>query len=174
MAISKKDERTIRKIMMESFHEIQSDRLFRDTAKEKYKQTERRLRAYPLLKKNIERYEMDIEDIKHEDLRRSTDIVLYRTAGGGMKADIEEIREIKILNLKQKIIRDETEIKEVDAALETVKNDEYFSIIDLKYFQNLKHEEIAEMLECDTSTIGRNKGRMVNHMALVLYGSDAL
>lgn len=172
MALSKKDEEKIKQAVYQSVNLIAKE--LRDVPKDKYKHTEKRLYAYPVLKRNIKRYKLDIEDIRHEDIRKSKDIVLYTTAGGGTQPDIEELRAAKILLIEQKIARDEKEIVEIDIALQEIKNDEYFNIIPMKYIEKISNEEIAQELHCDMRTIGRHKSRLIKEISLGLYGADAL
>ena len=139
------------------------------------KLTMKRLYSYPLLKKNIERYRLDIEDIKKEDMGKSKSIVMFYThSGGGEKPDLEELREAKIRMVEMKIDRDEKEISEIDAALDAVKDDPYYRIIELKFFQKLSHEEIAANMPCGLNTVTRHLGRLMDIMNVTLYGADAL
>lgn len=140
-----------------------------------YKKTERALRAYPILKGNIRRYELDIKDIRIEDLRNSKDFVLFlANSGGATKADLEEIREAKILVVAQKIARDQKKIDEIDTALDIVRTDEYFKIIEMNYFDGMKQNEISEILHCDKATVYRNKKRLIETMSVSLFGADAV
>lgn len=140
-----------------------------------YKKTERVLRAYPVLKENIRRYELDIEDIKIEDMRNSKDFVLFlANSGGAPAAELEEIRKAKILVVNQKIVRDQKKIDEIDSALDMVRDDEYFKIIEMNYFDGMKQNEISEILHCDKATVYRNKKRLIEIMSVSLFGADAV
>lgn len=139
------------------------------------KLTMKRLYSYPLLKHNIERYKLDIEDIKKEDMGKSKSIVeFYAHSGGGEKPDLEELRAAKIRIVEMKIDRDEKEIAEIDAALATITDDPYYRIIELKFFQKLDVEEIAEEMHCGTATIPRQTGRLLDIINISLYGADVL
>lgn len=168
MALTKKQEEKIEELFQKAVSHGKS------YVKNKYKQTEKRLYAYPILQKNIDRYKLDIEDVKSESFGHSHDIVIYTVGGAGEKRDIEDIRKAKILMLEQKIIRDEKEIKEVNAALEIIKNDEYHKIIEMNYFQNMTPDEIAAKLNCDRVTVFRNKKRLINVISISFYGANAL
>ena len=74
----------------------------KQSAKTAYQATERRLRAYPALKANIKRYEADIEDIAHEDMGKSADIVMFQSHSGKTpERDLEELRQEKIYGLTE-------------------------------------------------------------------------
>ena len=139
------------------------------------KLTKKRLYAYPLLKGNIERCKLDIEDIKREEFGKSKSITMFSINGGGAeKPTLEELREAKILLVERKIARDEAEIKEIDAALATVKDDYYYPAIEMMFFKRCKQDDIAEKLYCDKTTIWRQVGRLLDIMSITLYGADVL
>lgn len=52
--------------------------------------------------------------------------------------------------------KDET----VRKAVEALKGDRYFKIIPLYFYYGYTNEEVAEALECDTTTVVRNKKRL--------------
>lgn len=140
-----------------------------------YKMTERRLYAYSTLKLNIVNYMKDLEDIKHESFERSKDFVTFLSnSGSKMQTDIETLRAAKTLEIKRKMHIDQSEIKEVDRALETIANEEYKDIIGLYYFENKSQEEIAQELHCVETTVWRQRKRLVDKLAIILYGADAV
>ncbi|MBR2216488.1 MAG: hypothetical protein IJ849_12150 [Selenomonadaceae bacterium] len=139
------------------------------------KMTMKRLYSYPLLKQNVERYLLDIEDIKKEDMGKSKSIVeFYTHSGGGEKPDLEELRAAKIRLVEMKINRDRSEIAEIEAALANIKDDPYYPIIELKFFEKRGQEDIAEVLHYSTATISRQLGRLMDIVNIGLYGADAL
>ena len=136
------------------------------------KLVKRRLYAYQQLKENIERYKLDIENIKVEDFGKSKSIVFRN--GATTPQDIEDIRAAKIAIVEQKIARDEEEIKELDFALSTIRNEEYYPALEMTFFDEMKQDIIAEKLHCDKSTIWRQVGRLIDKLCIVLYGADAI
>ena len=172
MSLSKQDIETITGIM----HGVAKDLMGggKKKAKDLSKLTKKRLYAYPLLKKNVERYKADIEDIKREDFGRSKSIVAFVSrAVNHDKPDLEEIRAAKIRETEKKIARDEEEIREIDAALDAIRDDEYFAIIGMMFFDKKSQEEIADTLHCGYATVWRQAGRLLNAMNTVLYGAAA-
>lgn len=143
--------------------------------KEAFKKTEQRLYAYPELKKNIEKYYADIEDVQLEGAtRKSKDLVFFSPGMGGTRLSAEEIMEGRIAVLQKKIYRDQSEIDEIDFALSAINGDEYYQAVALKYFEGKTDEMIAEEINCDQSTVRRNKNRLVRKLAIKLYGAQAL
>ena len=140
------------------------------------KLTKKRLYAYPQLKGNIERYKLDIEDIRQETFGKSKSIVIFQRNSGdnAEKLTIEEQRAAKIRLIEQKIERDEAEIKEMDAALAQIESDPYYRIIEMRFFQKMNRDEIAEEFPCDPTTVSRQLGRLLDTLNISLYGADAL
>ncbi len=64
--------------------------------------------------------------------------------------------------------------KRIDRALETLSNDPYYPLLELKYTKRLSEEKIAEALCCDPSTVRRNKNRMLESLAVIFFGIDAV
>lgn len=144
----------------------------RQEAKDCFKNTERRLYDYPVLKENIIKYNLDIVDLKKEKYtERSRDIL--RMYSGGNKLSKDDIQYVKILQVEAKKEKDGDDIAEIEAALNSVKDDEYHMVIEYKYFDRLKDTQIAELIACDESTVRRNKNRLVHRIAVKLYGSNA-
>lgn len=171
MALSEKDIQKIGAIFDEKVKSLTGGG--RRKAKDLTRLTKKRLYAYPLLQENIERYKADIEDIKREDFGKSKSIVAFMAnSGGPEKPTLEELREAKILLVERKIARDEAEIKEMNAALDTIRDDAYYSLIEMMFFQKLRQDEIAESVHCDKTTVWRNVGRLLDALSIVLYGAD--
>lgn len=139
-----------------------------------YKQTEALLYAYPTLLENIKRYKLDIEDLKREKItEKSKDITSF---GGdcGIRLTPEEKQAGKILAVEIKLQRDQKEVDEITAALDLIKNDEYYPAIEMRYFKKMADEIIALQINCVERTVRRNRNRLVRQMALSLYGAEAL
>ena len=146
----------------------------RSEVKDSYKSTEQRLYAYAALKDNIVGYHKDIEDLGREGVTgRSKDLVFF-SARGGTRLSADEIFEAKVLILQKKIYRDQCEIDEIDRALVAVDRDPYYRVIEMKYFEKRTDEEIAEEMNCDASTVRRNKNRLTREIAVKLYGAQAV
>ena len=69
---------------------------------------------------------------------------------------------------------DEPFLNRLRECLERLKDDEDFEIIDMKYFQKMTHEEIAEFIDVDPSTVTRRKNRIVKRLSFMLFPSEAI
>ncbi len=138
-----------------------------------YKQTEARLYAFPTLQKNIERYRLDIEDLKREKITaKSKDITSY--GGDGIRLTPEERQEGKILAVELKLQRDQKEVDDVLAALEIINCDHYAIAVTGRYFENISDTDIAITLNCDERTVRRNRSRLVRQLSIYFWGAEAL
>lgn len=146
----------------------------RQEAKDCFRDTEKRLYDYPVLKENVEKYKLDIEDLKKEKYTdRAKDIVRMSLGAGGTRLSREEKQATKIMNVEAKVERDSAEIDEIDYALNSIQDDEYYMVIEYKYFDRLKDTDIAENMACDESTVRRHKNRLVHRLAVKLHGAAA-
>ena len=137
-----------------------------------YKETEAMLKAYPNYKLTIERNNERIQEILKNGIGEQKKSVNndVRVKGGIVEfKGIPEIEIEKIEHLKAENLKIEKRIIRIDNALIHIENDPYFEIIDVKYFKNWTIEEIAEKLNVDRRTIGRNRTRLVKSMQYDLF-----
>lgn len=165
ICINKTSERTAKEVI----ELLKKQRLLKVDGMSFYKKTEILLYNYEKLKLAIKQKEEDIEYIKQNGLpERSKSIVFYSSAGNTNAGD----RYVELME-KYKADKAETErdIKRIDNALDKIRNDKYFRIIELKYIkQEVKtDEEMAEVLEKDRTTISRNRNRLINTVKIILF-----
>lgn len=136
-----------------------------------YKKVEILLYNYENLKEAIKQKEEDIENLEKYGLKeKSCSVVVYSSAGGNPEAD-------RYLELKNKYIIEKLEIerdlKRIDNALDKIRKDSYFDIIQLKYLNTEEErktdEELAVYLEKDRKTITRNRKRLLNKLVTILF-----
>lgn len=60
-------------------------------------------------------------------------------------------------------------VGEIDAALETISDDPYYEIIPMCYFSGESREAMAEYFETSTTTISRQKKRLINILTKLLF-----
>ncbi len=141
-----------------------------------YTQAEGRLYALPMIRARLEcsRDERDeLASLGIEALREHSRS-LVRLLSPSMRLTPEEIHEAQLAELGARIAADEREVGYMERALAYIEEHPYFEIIKLKYFKCMTDAAIAERLSCDVSTIRRNRKRLVQSVALFLYGSAAL
>ena len=137
-----------------------------------FRETERLLYSLPALKLSLAEYD---EDIKTDALivarEKSKDIVRYSPNNSGSYGlHPDEAYSNKVASIG----RTRRQIQRIERALETVQDDPYYNIIPLKYWDCLCGDDIADRLNCDVTTMRRNKNRLVGKLKLILFGADAL
>lgn len=141
-------------------------------AKDTYKATERRLYALPILREKLQEDKEKLEEIRtHGTPQHSKGIVRYSRTG--IRLSPEEILDGIIKDMEATIAADQYEIDTVEKALAHVKDDPFYSAIEAKYFEGLDDEDVAEDLNCGTTQLWKQRGRLVRALAVFLYGSQA-
>ncbi len=65
------------------------------------------------------------------------------------------------------------EIDCIKQALQVVSQDPYYPLIPAKYFQGAKERTAAALCACDKATVWRNRTRLLDMLALSLFGVSA-
>ena len=136
-----------------------------------YRKVEILLSTLHSFKDAVKQKEEELEEIKRYGIHeKSKSIVCYSSAGGVAPGD-------RYLELEEKYMKEkketEREINRIEKALDKIKDDKYFTIIELKYLnfdeKSKTDEEIAEILGKDRTTIIRNKKRLINKLKVILF-----
>lgn len=143
------------------------------TAKDAFKATERRLYAVPDLRAKLEDDEEELEDTRKYGLKERSHSIT-RFFKSGVRLTPEEIMEAVIIDLEAAIAATSHELEALDKALASIQDDPYYLAVDGKYIQRMTDEEIAEQIHCDPVTVWRNRKRLVQRVAVRLYGVEAV
>lgn len=140
-----------------------------------FKNTESLLYSYNKLKKNIEIRKEQIKDLETEGLPgRSPSIILNKPK---TNYNLNDPVDVAINDIEKQIKSTQAIIDYIDKVLNEFKDDSYFDIIRLKYFEGKKNEEIAEYYDkklkkkdkiTATSTITKNKNRLIKEIRIML------
>lgn len=60
----------------------------------------------------------------------------------------------------------------IQRALNRVRNDPYYEIIELKYFEHWTHERIAEHFDVDVSVISKRRTKLINQLRPLIFSDD--
>lgn len=139
------------------------------------KNTKSLLYSYNNLKKSIDLRKEQIRDLENEGIPgRSKSILL--NVGHSNNSNDDPV-EIAIKNIQNQIAVTKVTIDYIDKVLLTFKNDPYYDIIRLKYFENKTIEEIAAFYDSKlkktdkltaNSTISKNDARLINAIRVLL------
>lgn len=144
-----------------------------DNAKSIYKQTERRLYAYPHLLEKLQDDADRLADMEAGIIQgRSTSIV--RFSPSGVRVDPEEMAAAMRDDLRAHMAMDRQEVETIQKALKSLERDAYFVTVPARYFDGRADWEVAEELHCDDSTVRRNRARLVRILSIRLFGVIAI
>lgn len=138
-----------------------------------YKSTERRLYAYPVLARKIADDRERLKEMKAGGAPGKSQSIV-RFSRSGLRLSPEEMLEALAQDLRATIGVDEYEVQTIDTALATIADDPYYQAVAGKYIGGQGDDEIAAGIPCDTSTVRRNRGRLVRVLAVRLYGAAAV
>lgn len=168
-------EDTAKATAKEVISELKKQGLIKDNKQTAFQKTETLLYNYNNFMATIEDKYTQIRMIMDEGLsRRSNSVSSFsKQPSYDFKNDSEKAED-KIEMLQQSIKNTQGYIDIIDAAIIKIKDDQYYEIITMKYFENKTREEIAEYFEKDASTISRNKNRLVKTLSIKLFSDDVL
>ena len=139
-----------------------------------FQKTEKLLSELSLLKGAIDSKNMLIEDLKKEGIsiqKKETGVNVQ--ASKVYLSELEKV-ENKIEKLEEEIARIENVVNMVERALDTIRNNKYYDIIEMKYFDELTFEHISEKLNISVITAKRYKNKMIRQLQLVIFSDDVI
>ena len=121
-------------------------------------------------------------DVKHKHISglKNDPVLLNKKEIGvnvqGTKKYLSEAEKIenKIEKLEKEIERLQIVVEMTEKALDTIREDKYFKIIEMKYFEEMTFEYIAEYLRIDITTAKRNKNRLIKKLQTMIFSDDAV
>lgn len=139
-----------------------------------FQKTEKLLSELSLLKGAIDSKNMLIEDLKKEGIsiqKKETGVNVQSS-----KVYLSELEKVenRIEKLQEEIVRIENVVNMVERALGTIRNNKYYDIIEMKYFDDLTFEHISEKLDISVITAKRYKNKMIRQLQLVIFSDDVI
>ena len=139
-----------------------------------FQKTEKLLSELSLLKGAIDSKNMLIEDLKKEGIsiqKKKTEVNVQSS-----KVYLSELEKVenRIEKLQEEITRIENVVNMVERALGTIRNNKYYDIIEMKYFDDLTFEHISEKLDISVITAKRYKNKMIRQLQLVIFSDDVI
>ena len=169
------NEKDIERIAEKIIEKMKTDREIK-TEKQltPFQKTEKLLSELALLKGAIDSKNMLIEDLKKEGIsiqKKETGVNVQTS-----KVYLSELEKVenRIEKLKEEIVRIENVVNMVERALDTIRNNKYYDIIEMKYFDDLTFEHISEKLNISVITAKRYKNKMIRKLQLVIFSDDVI
>ena len=143
------------------------------SVKDAFRATERRLYALPDIRAKLADDKEALEDVKKYGVKNKSRSIT-RFMKSGVRLTPEEALAAVVMDLEADIAADEHEIRVMERALASIADDEYYATVTGKYFDRLTDEAIAARIQCDNTTVWRNRKRLVQRISVRLYGVDAV
>lgn len=110
-----------------------------------------------------------------ETLRQLRDAgLLPRMARGSIRRTEELLRVYPKIRLSEDKTATRRTVERVDMALDEIRNDPYFRIIPAFYFDGITRDMIAMELGVSVGTISRNKARLLEELAPLLFSESVV
>lgn len=102
---------------------------------------------------------------------RSSSVSIYPTSPTNDSKD--DVKDEYINTLQHQIKSLERHIRAIDGALNTIKHDKYYKIIEYKYFNKLSCSQIGEIYYLDKSNVCRQDKRLLKELESCLFPNNA-
>ncbi len=126
-----------------------------------------RLYALPDHKAKLASTARKLQRLQENGLSMRSDAIA-RFQRSGVRLPPEQIYAALVQDANAKIAALQFEIDTIEEALDSLRNDPYFAVIEEKYFQHLSDGLTAKALGVDGSTIRKQRIRLLNQLALRL------
>lgn len=116
--------------------------------------------------KYVNKIKKDLEYFNNPILLKS--YTIEKISGSGfmeVKSDMERIEELKV-RISSDISRHEEILFRIDSALDMVKDHRDYSIIDMKYLNNMSYEDISEKLGVSLKTVYGMRNRILGALEI--------
>lgn len=138
-----------------------------------FKKTEQLLYNYTRFKKTI-KYKKDYINFLKENGLQETNKSFVGTKKPEDNRDNYDRLDDLIKDLERDIINIEKHVKFIDFCLYNIRSDNYYPLIELKYFQGKTMEFIAEFFDISVPTAYKQRDRLINILKSFLFSADVL
>lgn len=144
-----------------------------DAQRAAYAAAEKRLSELSLVRARLEDEKEELAELENlgvEALRHCS-ASLVSILRPGMRVEPEEVHAMQMARLRSRINADEREVTKMTNAMECLKTDPLFQLLELRYTRGMNDTDIADKLLCDRSTVLRHRKALITKLAARLYGS---
>ena len=127
-----------------------------------FRKMEEILRNYPKYQKRIE---VEIENLKNPQIKKSCGPGGQGGNNYDYKSEVEQIEELK-QRISNNISRYKEIIFRIDECLNMVKDHKDYNFIQMKYFDRMTYEEIAEKLGVEVRTAYRIRNNILSALEI--------
>ena len=140
-----------------------------------FRKTEWLLRYYPSYKTLIDEKKAKVELLRKYGLQEfSKSIVILSASSNNPNIGLEELLEEEIDKNVRQIAWLTKVVELIDLGLAEVRSDPYYGIIERRYWSKHSMERIADYYNTASTTIYRNRDRLVHRIQNVIFAGDRL
>lgn len=142
-----------------------------------YQKTEQLLYNYRGFQRIVEERKQEIDDLRRYGVPQKCGGVSERVCSSPVQSGIvlpEESVEIAVRNVEKSVEGTVQAIALIDKCMASLRNDPYYSILEMRYFEGRTQEDIAVSFGCNQTTIARNKSRLIKELAMRLFPNQVI
>lgn len=148
------------------------------TEKTAYQKTEQLLYNYNGFKRIIAERMLEIEELRMYGVpQKSSGAMGERVQTSHAVQGIvleEESVENAVRTVQASVQGTVQAIALIDKCMAALKNDPYYKVLEMRYFEGRTQEDIALTFNCSQVTISNNKSRLVRELAMRLFPNQAI
>lgn len=167
---------TVQKAVDNCILELKRQNLVVEGKQSPFQKTETLLFNYNNFKAVIKDKEEEINELRQYGMRKKSTSITSFSGNTGLievKSDAEKVEE-KIEMIEFSISTTRSFIRIIEDAVDALKDDPYYDLIAMRYFEGCSQEEIAEHFDCDVRTVRRNKNRLINLLQIRLFSDEVI
>ena len=142
-----------------------------------YQKTEQLLYNYRGFQRIVEERKQEIDDLRRYGVPQKCGSVGERVCSSPVQSGIvlpEESVEIAMHNVEKSVQGTVQAITLIDKCMASLRNDPYYSILEMRYFEGRTQEDIAVSLGCNQTTVARNKSRLIKELAMRIFPNQVI
>ena len=142
-----------------------------------YQKCEQLLYNYPGFKRIIREREQEIEEIRKYGVPGKCGGVTEFVQKGGMPHGLvleEESVDAAVCRIERSVQGTVAAITLIDKCMAALKNDPYYRVLEMRYFEGRTQEDIAFEFGCSQVTISNNKSRLVRELSMRLFPNQVI
>lgn len=147
------------------------------TEKTAYQKCEQLLYNYSGFKRIVAECKQEIEEIRKHGVPKKCGGVTEYVQKGGMPHGLvleEESVENAVRTVEARVQGTVDAIALIDKCMAALKNDPYYRVLEMRYFEGRTQEDIAFEFGCSQVTISNNKNRLVRELSMRLFPTQAI
>ena len=175
MQIEKQDlENIIKETVKATILELGIGKVSPREERSAYQKTELLLWNYKSFKKVVNDKQNEIKEIRKYGVPHKGSAVHTYCGDGSVHGlcTVDETVDNAVHSIQHNIEYILEVIRAVDAAMSAMKNDPYYPILELRYFNGMSQDDIAKALNCTQQNVSYHKNRLVRELSLRIFPND--